>query len=144
MKVVLVKAVHTSFACPSQWDAWDADGQYYYLRYRHGHGTMNRYDNPEWSYDDITDPELLALRTAADAAKPSVDRDAFEAAWDAYWARFKTLYQVASFAFGDELDGVISLGAFCEKAGVGLSPDLEEVSYGEYFKAELRKAFDEL
>jgi hypothetical protein len=26
----------TSFACPSQWDAWDENGTYYYIRYRWG------------------------------------------------------------------------------------------------------------
>lgn len=36
----LVRAVQTCSACPSQWDAWDADGQYYYLRYRGGRGTV--------------------------------------------------------------------------------------------------------
>lgn len=40
-RVTLVRAVQTGFACPSQWDAWDADGGYYYLRYRWGHGTAS-------------------------------------------------------------------------------------------------------
>ena len=26
----------TCNACPSQWDAWDAEGNYYYIRYRWG------------------------------------------------------------------------------------------------------------
>lgn len=38
--VTLVDAVQTCTACPSQWDAWDATGQYYYLRYRSGRGTV--------------------------------------------------------------------------------------------------------
>ena len=33
----LVKLVQTCTACPSQWDAWDEDGNYVYIRYRHGH-----------------------------------------------------------------------------------------------------------
>lgn len=41
--ITLVRAVQTSIACPSQWDAWDADGKYYYLRYRHGDGTVSHY-----------------------------------------------------------------------------------------------------
>ena len=48
--ITIVRAIQTSSACPSQWDAWDADGQYYYLRFRHGHGTvqaMNR-DEPDY------------------------------------------------------------------------------------------------
>lgn len=34
----IVKAVQTSWACPSQWDAWTDEGQYLYLRYRNGYG----------------------------------------------------------------------------------------------------------
>lgn len=37
----LTKVVQTCFACPSQWDAWDAEGNYYYLRYRHGWGRVD-------------------------------------------------------------------------------------------------------
>jgi hypothetical protein len=38
--IVLVRVHQTCMACPSQWDAWDANGQYYYLRYRYGRGTV--------------------------------------------------------------------------------------------------------
>lgn len=48
MTVRLVRTVQTSFACPSQWDAWDAEGNYYYLRYRHGYGQIRRYENENW------------------------------------------------------------------------------------------------
>lgn len=41
-EIILVRAEQTCYACPSQWDAWDLDGRYWYLRYRHGHGTMGR------------------------------------------------------------------------------------------------------
>lgn len=41
-EIILVRAVQTCYACPSQWDAWDADGGYWYLRFRHGRGTMGR------------------------------------------------------------------------------------------------------
>lgn len=40
--VILVRAVQTCTACPSQWDAWDADGRYWYLRFRSGRGSMGR------------------------------------------------------------------------------------------------------
>lgn len=43
--ITLVRAVQTCEAFPSQWDAWDADGHYYYLRYRWGCGMMRR-DGP--------------------------------------------------------------------------------------------------
>lgn len=36
----LVRVIETCSACPSQWDAWDADGVYYYIRYRFGQLTV--------------------------------------------------------------------------------------------------------
>lgn len=44
----IVKATQTSYACPSQWDAWDHSGQYWYLRFRGGHGTATAYDGPNF------------------------------------------------------------------------------------------------
>jgi hypothetical protein len=41
--ITLVKTVQTCIACPSQWDAWDAEGQYYYLRHRHGRGSVDAF-----------------------------------------------------------------------------------------------------
>jgi hypothetical protein len=41
-EIIIVRAEQTCHACPSQWDAWDVAGQYWYLRYRHGIGTMSR------------------------------------------------------------------------------------------------------
>lgn len=32
----ITKLVQTCGACPAQWDAWDEDGTYYYIRYRSG------------------------------------------------------------------------------------------------------------
>lgn len=46
--ITLVRATQTSMACPSQWDAWDADGNYYYLRYRHGCGQIRHYRTADW------------------------------------------------------------------------------------------------
>lgn len=43
----LAKVVQTCSACPSQWDAWDAEGRYYYLRYRSGIGTVDTYPDPD-------------------------------------------------------------------------------------------------
>lgn len=40
-KITLVRAEQTCYGCPSQWDAWDADGNVYYLRYRWGGGRMD-------------------------------------------------------------------------------------------------------
>lgn len=74
---------------PSQWDAWTTDGQYLYLRYRHGEGSVDQHpseDTDTWDvgdgsrlltlWDDGTDggeialPDFLAaagLRLAPDA-----------------------------------------------------------------------------
>jgi hypothetical protein len=41
----LARVVQTCLACPSQWDAWTTDGQYLYLRYRWGIGTVDAYDS---------------------------------------------------------------------------------------------------
>lgn len=39
--IKLVKVAETCGGCPSQWDAWDEDGDYYYLRFRFGQGTVD-------------------------------------------------------------------------------------------------------
>jgi hypothetical protein len=43
----IVRAVRTCVACPSQWNAWTADGHYLYLRYRSGIGTADTYSDPD-------------------------------------------------------------------------------------------------
>lgn len=57
--VTITRAVCTCLACPSQWDAWDEQGNYYYLRYRNGHGTMRKYRSQE-DFGDITRSALAA------------------------------------------------------------------------------------
>lgn len=47
MSVALARVVRTCTACPSQWDAWTVDGQYLYLRYRWGVGTVDAYDDSD-------------------------------------------------------------------------------------------------
>ncbi len=60
-EVLIVKAVQTCIACPSQWDAWDLDGNYWYLRYRHGRGTAERQPGPDIStWRD--DPPAMAFK----------------------------------------------------------------------------------
>lgn len=34
------RIIRTVQACPSEWYAWDDDGNWYYLRYRFGRGTV--------------------------------------------------------------------------------------------------------
>jgi len=51
----IVKAVQTCYACPSQWDAWTDQGQYLYLRFRHGVGTVEAQPSPDvhsWTNDE--------------------------------------------------------------------------------------------
>jgi len=43
----LARVVRTCTACPSQWDAWTTSGQYLYLRYRFGRGTVDAYDTAD-------------------------------------------------------------------------------------------------
>lgn len=45
--IKLAKVIQTCVACPSQWDAWDTYGNYYYLRYRYGHGKIERQPSPD-------------------------------------------------------------------------------------------------
>lgn len=44
---VIVKAVETCTCAPVQWDLWDAEGRYYYLRYRHGRLTVEEFPSPD-------------------------------------------------------------------------------------------------
>ena len=40
--IEIIKLKQTYGACPSQWDAWDAEDNYYYVRYRHGLLTVHK------------------------------------------------------------------------------------------------------
>jgi hypothetical protein len=59
--VRLVRATQTSAACPSQWDAYDESGNYWYLRYRHGVGEARRYDDPDWISSRARPLEVLTF-----------------------------------------------------------------------------------
>lgn len=60
----LAKVVETCSACPSQWDAWTTTGQYLYLRYRFGIGTVDAYDSTDWETWE-SPPDGLIARFAA-------------------------------------------------------------------------------
>ena len=47
-QIILARAVRTCTAVPSQWNAWTVDGQYLYLRYRSGIGTVDAYDDEDF------------------------------------------------------------------------------------------------
>jgi hypothetical protein len=42
--VIIARVDQTCHAYPSQWDAWTTTGRYLYLRFRHGHGTVEDED----------------------------------------------------------------------------------------------------
>lgn len=73
----LIRVVQTCYACPSQWDAWDAAGQYYYLRYRSGRGTVETAASQE-DYRNPDAPEtLLANFNHGDHLDGSIGIDEF-------------------------------------------------------------------
>lgn len=72
-----VKVVRTCIACPSQWDAWNAEGDYYYLRYRSGRGTIEETPGPDpatWTPSNVT---LLDHFREGDGLSGSMDLDEF-------------------------------------------------------------------
>src|SRR5206468_3937780 len=53
--VTLARVVQTCHGCPSQWDAWTTGGQYLYLRYRHGEGSVEQHpseDTDTWDGEE--------------------------------------------------------------------------------------------
>ncbi|MEU4097332.1 hypothetical protein [Streptomyces sp. NPDC026673] len=61
--VTLARVVQTCGGCPSQWDAWTTTGQYLYLRYRHGEGTVEQHPSEDV---DTWDGEESGLWTGWD------------------------------------------------------------------------------
>ncbi|WP_187413133.1 hypothetical protein [Streptomyces sp. WAC01526] len=59
--LLLVRVVQTCSAQPSQWDAWTAEGQYLYLRYRHGEGCVERHPGPDIDTSDSWNEGLSEL-----------------------------------------------------------------------------------
>jgi Family of unknown function (DUF6221) len=55
---VIVRAVQTCAAAPSQWDAWDDQGRYWYLRFRFGRGTAEQQPSPDHGTWKLKEPEL--------------------------------------------------------------------------------------
>ncbi len=45
--VTLARVVQTCHGFPSQWDAWTTGGQYLYLRYRHGEGSVEQHPSED-------------------------------------------------------------------------------------------------
>lgn len=59
MIIELVKLHQTCEMCPSQWDAWDKEGNYYYIRYRFGVLTVAM--GEEWPRKYIHDEDLTHI-----------------------------------------------------------------------------------
>lgn len=106
-------------ACPSQWDAWDTKGNYYYLRYRHGYGEVRQYKTANW----------------VDAPwKENVDET--EPGWSIR-ANTEYIRTVTEFQHGDPLDGWIELPEFCQLAGIELAENLMNTNFGDYLRDAL-------
>lgn len=67
----LTRIVQTCSACPSQWDAWDEAGTYYYVRYRFGRFTVTK---------DRVNGELLVNEVLGDRLDGMMDTDEMLAA----------------------------------------------------------------
>lgn len=121
--IIIVRAVCTSVACPSQWDAWDADGNYYYLRYRHGVGTVERKESPESDF---------------------FERHEDPGTGETQYRRITEL--VARFEDDlpdDAPDGYIELAAFVQKTGLSLAENSQIRSFDEYMAFHLATALKE-
>ena len=71
MTMPLQLVVETCSACPNQWDAWTTNGQYLYLRYRSGIGTVDAYDAP--GPDGWTEPPDGRVARFEDDDEPAID-----------------------------------------------------------------------
>jgi hypothetical protein len=119
--ITLVRVIRTSIACPSQWDAWDPEGRYYYLRFRHGYG----------------------------AVKSAESHEAYESAWEAahwdedakQWRGLEAITLVAEFEDEDERRGDISLEEFCQRAGLTLASDIERTAFWRNISNQLNEEF---
>ena len=43
--IIITRIIKTCIACPTQWDAWDIEGSYYYIRFRFGKLTVHKGEN---------------------------------------------------------------------------------------------------
>lgn len=121
--ITLVRVIQTSIACPSQWDAWDADGKYYYLRYRHGVGTVEHKDSPESDFFERSeDPETGEIQ-------------------------MRRITELVAH-FEDDLpedapDGYIELAEFAQKTGISLAENTQVRDFNDYMAFHLATALKE-
>jgi len=113
----IIRAVQTCIACPSQWDLWDEEGNYYYARFRHGCGELRQYKDENW----------------VDAPwKPEEEIDKTVPGWGIY-ANTHYVKTIATFQDEDEWNGFIELDEFCQRAGVELDLTMY-TNYGEHLR----------
>jgi hypothetical protein len=118
--ITIVRAVQTSIACPAQWDMWDDQGQYYYCRFRHGYGSVTRYETENWVEAGYTEDP--------DPGKPG----------SAYRCNAEFIGHVSHFELdSDEDRGWIDLAEFCDRAGLTLAQGAERAGYGDYVMGRL-------
>lgn len=53
MPIRIARVVQTTCCVPVQWDAWTTEGQYLYLRFRQGHGSVTPYPSNDWENWDL-------------------------------------------------------------------------------------------
>lgn len=122
--ITLVRAVQTSVACPAQWDAWDAEGRYYYLRFRHGCGSVESAPTKELWRAKCVELPVSEEHPYGGYSWPGTD--------------FLHEYD---FQDEDEWRGDITLEEFCQRAGITLAPDIERTAWGRHIMNELQAAF---
>jgi hypothetical protein len=118
--ILIVRAVQTSTACPSQWDLWDDKDRYYYARFRHGCGELRQYKTPNW----VDAPTVENV----DKTKPG------------WRMRSNSDYirTIADFESGGSWDGFIELEDFIAHIdGVKLSENLLRTGYSEHLRDQL-------
>ncbi|MER6064841.1 hypothetical protein ABT167_27440 [Streptomyces sp. NPDC001792] len=60
MAIRISRVVQTTCCVPVQWDAWTDEGQYLYLRYRQGVGSVTPYPSNDYTTWDPTVEPIIA------------------------------------------------------------------------------------
>jgi len=117
----IIRAVQTAMMCPSQWDLWDVENNYYYARYRRGCGELRQYQTENW---------------VGAPWKENIDET--QPGWGIA-GNSEFIRTVAEFRTGDEWDGFITLEDFAAETGIILDPQVYQIGYGDHMRDELIK-----
>jgi hypothetical protein len=74
----IARAVQTCSGMPAQWDAWTDTGQYLYLRYRWGNGSVTPYPSADYETWDVNAQPIIEWDDGTDSSW--IDLDDFLAA----------------------------------------------------------------